>query len=111
MLCELATVRRIPIGDTDLLIAVDSADLLRGDNAVDNVEAPVVGAILLYAEEVRAVVILYFLIIAGLEISRSASQTYASESRYLAHIAEDMLFASLYAGFSIKRIIGYLYSS
>ena len=57
--CELATVRRIPIGDTDLLIAVDTADLLRGDNAVDNVEAPVVGAILLYAEEVRAVVILF----------------------------------------------------
>ena len=59
MLCELATVRRIPIGDAIFLIAVNTADLLRGDNAVDNVEAPVVGAILLYTEEVRAVVILF----------------------------------------------------
>ena len=44
----------------------------------------------------------------GLDISKSASKTYALESIYLATIEDDILLASLYTGFSRNLIIGYL---
>lgn len=48
---------------------------------------------------------------AGLLSRRSLSITYDPCSRYLAAMKLEMLLASLYIGFSMNLMLGYLYSS